>query len=743
VTTPSPSPNPIQFTVLSGAPDPTPLWLVFVVIVFACAVALAAGLVVYRTTRTRALLTPTYLFYAYYVVFVFAGVMWLVADRGNGSYLHFAGSRNWAAMFTVTAGIVCFAVGVVLANRHTRFQPVAELARKKATGWLDGPPQRAHKIVFWFLAAVCLATCAVLLTLGPVSPLVYRLSHLGQHSLGFDYALDYVRLKFISPHAGGLPFQATLYQFYGNLLPLLGLLALGWGVVHRNRRWLVAGAALLAVALLMAAITLTKNPVENLLILFFIAWLAFRLRDLRVREAIAAGVIAMLAFFSEIYVTNTGVNFGSVVEAGIRRLFVVQAAVLYSTFEEFPARMAFLHGQGLWRDIVNLRPGPKSTLDYGGWLYTVLVTNKPGFGGVGSAPTAFFGQLYADFGVVGALLGLVAAGYGAQRAYIWYLRSPHTLVNWCVFVGLAASIPRLTTSGVIAIVFQYGVVASILFGLYMSVGPRLLARRAPAGSNGYEPNQYWNQLLGQSFDLTGVGLVGKSHAFNSWGYRARRSAALGLVPDASDQQVLDVGSGTGHWVAFWHSLGARGVTGLDLTPVSVGKLRQTFPDDRFVQADVTQGVPTGGPFGLISAMDVLLHVVDDAGYRKAFQNLREVAQPGTRLLILEPLTYGAPRAMIPGSHSRTRSLAELRSALKESGWSLQKVRPATWLLSNPIEIQPRFAFLGLNALWSAISVAARWEVSGQMVGAVLYPLDRMLCLLPWGPSSKVALAVAV
>ena len=751
--TPVPTPSPIQVTVLPGTPDTTPEWLVVAAIVAALAVLVVAGFAVYRSASTRALITPSYLFFAYYVVFVFVGVMWLVADRGNGSYLHFGGTRNWTAMFTVTAGILCFAAGVAVANRQARFQPLAELARKQSGGWLDTPPRLPQKLLFWFLAACCLAACGVLLILGPVSPLVYLLSHLGQHSLRFDYALDYVRLKFLSPHAGGLPFQGSLYQFYGNLMPLLGLLAIGWGVLNRNRRWLITGSVLLALALGMAAITLTKNPIENLLILFFIAWLAFRMREVRVREALGVGVLAMVAFFSEVYVTNTGVNLVSVVGAGIRRLFVVQAAVLYSTFEEFPARMQFLHGQGFWRDVVNLRPGPKSTLDYGGWLYTVLVTNRPGFGGVGSAPTAFFGQLYADFGVLGALLGLLVAGYAAQRVYIWYLRSPRTLITWCVFVGLCASIPRLTTSGIVAIVFQYGILASIGFGLYMTLGTRVLERAglrgkrenptAPAEANGYEPNHYWNQLLGRSFDLTGVGLVGKSHAFNAWGYRARRSAALSMVRDASDQQVLDVGSGTGHWIAFWHSLGARGVTGLDLTPVSVSRLKERFPDDQFVEADITRGVPSAGPYELISAMDVLLHVVDDAGYGKAFKNLRQVAEPGTRLLILEPLTYGAPRAMVPGSHSRTRSLSELQTTLAENGWRLEKVRPATWLLSNPVEVQPGFAFVGLQVLWSATSLAARWEVTGQLVGAALYPLDRLLCRLPWGPSSKVALAVAV
>jgi SAM-dependent methyltransferase len=750
---PTPVPTPISFTVLPGIPDPTPDWLVALAIAGSVVALIAAGMLIYRGTQTRAMLSPAYLFFAYYVLFVFIGVAWLIADRGNGSYLHFSGTRNYTLLFTTAAGILCFAGGVLVANRQAGFRPIRELERKVKSGWLDRRPGAVHKLLFWVLAAASLATCVILLVLGPVSPLVYLLSHLGQHSLGLDYALDYVRLSFLSTHAGALPFQATLYQFYGNFLPLLGLLAAGWGAVFHNRRWLLVGAALLAVTMLMAAMTLTKNPVENLLVLLFVAWLAFRMRNVRTVEAVVIVALGLVAFFSEVYVTNRGVDLLAVMQGAVRRLFVVQASVLYATFEVFPAQMGFLQGGGVWKDIVNLKPGPKSTLDYGGWLYTVIVTNRPGLGGVGSAPTAFFGQLYADFGVPGALIGMAAVGYAAQWVHIWYVRSPRTVVNWCVYAGLCASIPRLATSGLIAIVFQYGVIASILFGIYMTYGPRLLGRvgikNSPAPEPGerppveYEPARYWRELLSTSFNLTGVGLVGKSQAFNNWGYRARRSAARSLVPEACELRVLDVGSGTGHWVAFWHTLGAARVAGVDLTAVSVRNLRQRFPEDRFEEADITNSVPIEGPFELISAMDVLLHVVDEAGFHRALTNLRSVAAAGSRLLILEPLTFGRPRPMAPGAHSRTRSLAEVTSALESSGWRLEKVRPATWLLSNPVEMQPRAGFIGFQLVWSVVSLAARWEPTGQLVGALLYPIDRLLCRLPWGPSSKVALAVAV
>lgn len=254
---------------------------------------------------------------------------------------------------------------------------------------------------------------------------------------------------------------------------------------------------------------------------------------------------------------------------------------------------------------------------------------------------------------------------------------------------------------------------------------------------------YWHDRLSRSFNLQGVGLIGRSLAFNRWGYRARRAALGRLVSDASGARVLDVGSGTGYWIDHWHRLGAAAVSGLDLTELSVDRLRLTFPGDRFERADIRVSIPFEGPFDLISAIDVLLHVTDDDGYRSGLANLREVAAPGARLVLLEPISSGRPRPMAPGADSRTRSLAEVEEALGATGWTLERRFPTTWLLSNPVEVEPRAAYLILSAWWAALRPAYRSELMSSIVCPPIYWVDRLLCQLQWSPSSKAILARAI
>jgi oligosaccharide repeat unit polymerase len=330
---------------------------------------------------------------------------------------------------------------------------------------------------FAVLAAICVAVAAAVLLLGPTPPLLFLLANPDGGGNAFDLSLRSVRLAYMSQHAGGLPFQATLYQFYGNVMPLLSIIALALGSRLRSRRWLVVGLALFAVSLLMAAVTLTKNPVENLVVLLFVAWLWFQRRRLGPWQVSGMVAVALGAFFALVVATNRSVSLGAIVLATLRRLFLVQAQVLYSIYDLIPAKVSHLAGGALWMDVRNLRPGPKSTLDFGGWLYTQIVSSNLKLdSGVGSAPTVFYGQLYADFGVIAALVGMAVVGCLAQLAYVWYLRHPRTIVAWAVFVGLTASIPRLTTSSIIAIAVQYGIVASILLGLYFADWAGLASR---------------------------------------------------------------------------------------------------------------------------------------------------------------------------------------------------------------------------------------------------------------------------
>jgi len=146
----------------------------------------------------------------------------------------------------------------------------------------------------------------------------------------------------------------------------------------------------------------------------------------------------------------------------------------------------------------------------------------------------------------------------------------------------------------------------------------------------------------------------------------RRFGGTSLRPEGV--RVLDVGSGTGFYVDLWHTLNAGHVTGSDLTEVAVDQRRRRYSSDSFVQFDVGAAHPfRPGEFGVVSMMDVLYHIVDDARFERAFLNAFDVLAPGGLLIFSENFVrHGAVR--IP--HQASRTIRDIENAVTTAGFEV-------------------------------------------------------------------------
>lgn len=259
----------------------------------------------------------------------------------------------------------------------------------------------------------------------------------------------------------------------------------------------------------------------------------------------------------------------------------------------------------------------------------------------------------------------------------------------------------------------------------------------------YEPTRYWERLLGEQFDESGVGYPSLPVAINAAMYRSLTCATThALGDDVRPGRVLDVGSGTGVWIDYWKNLAAESITGVDLTEAAVLRLGERFPDATFVQGDIGEAtLPVEGRFDTISAMSVLLHITDDTRWRRAIENLADRLAPGGRLVLIEPLVahhWWGP-AFSAESNSRARGLGELTSALTQAGLTVEHVGPATVLLSNPVDTRTRLAWRALSVYWEHL--VPRLGRGSAVAAPVLGALDRrLLRLVRNGPSAKLVVA---
>ena len=255
----------------------------------------------------------------------------------------------------------------------------------------------------------------------------------------------------------------------------------------------------------------------------------------------------------------------------------------------------------------------------------------------------------------------------------------------------------------------------------------------------FDPDRYWEDRLSERYTLGATGWSGLGEGFNRWSYRVRRvvfhRAVRPQLDNPSAMRVLDVGSGTGFYLEAWRRLGVADVAGSDLTSAAVQRLSDRFagmPIHKLDIGDAQIDVP-GAPFDAVSIMDVLYHIVDDARYGQALENLAGLLKPGGLLVLSE--NFVAERQ--PGRHQVSRSGEVIEGALARAGLDVIARHPVFFLMNSPVASVSR----PLHAWWRTVTkVAPRNEALSWSVGAALYPVDLSLALTRRdGPSTKLVI----
>lgn len=274
----------------------------------------------------------------------------------------------------------------------------------------------------------------------------------------------------------------------------------------------------------------------------------------------------------------------------------------------------------------------------------------------------------------------------------------------------------------------------------------MLDTQEPATDDGvtYDAGTFWEARLAAQYDLAGVGFRRIGKPFNRALYRQREVVfdrvvrRLAIEPASAD--VVELGPGTGFYVELWERRGVQSLTGLDITRVATDELTKRFPVYAFACADVTQRWPLADASAdVITAFDVLFHIVDDSGYEAAIAEAARVARTGAAFLISDLFPH---RSRVTSFHQVSRTLDEVTAILDRAGFDLVRCVPVF------VTMHPAFDAPGPLA-----GVATRWwswvestlvahPRRGWWLGQVLGAIDRVLTrVLPnGGPSTEVLIA---
>lgn len=204
----------------------------------------------------------------------------------------------------------------------------------------------------------------------------------------------------------------------------------------------------------------------------------------------------------------------------------------------------------------------------------------------------------------------------------------------------------------------------------------------------FDVASYWESRLARQFNLAGVGYLSLGETYNRHMYRlrrwrlAKRLSELGL--SARGKRVLDLGAGTGYFVEFWSEQLPGRLEALDITETAVARLTEKFPDVTVHKADISApGLTLPGTFDLISAFDLLFHIVDDEAFARAVDFIARQLAPGGYAVLTVGYTKSTPPQ--PSTHYHARTEAEYAAAFARAGLELVTAEPLFVTMNAPLD----------------------------------------------------------
>lgn len=414
------------------------------------------------------IVTPALLFYLLFTVLIYiAGLDFFFTD-GLAS-IYGGGVRNYTFFLVLHGGILMLALGTIMATIAFNFVPKVELQRFRILPWRDDHREPGQIITFVLLAIVAfLVTVFYILQRGFI-PIVEIIRIQGQENV-YELAGQARALFSRSGRgAGSYLYGGYFLQFYFVILPFITLFV-GAKYLHYRRKsllllWLLLGFT----TSFFLAMSLQRWPLMSFIILNYLLYTNYATK-IKATHAIFFIFITVALFSVITYIRGT-TDYGTLIGMIQRRIFYTTSEVLYAIIEMFPDHFAYLGGRGLFADLKGIIPGPDT--GFSTWMYNAIYRVY----GNGTAPTVFWGELYADFGLPGVWVGSMGAGFVMQTIHIVYLRSKKILLHLVIYGMTTMALAVLAITNLFTAIFQFGIVTLLLLMVSLNIGSLVFSAR--------------------------------------------------------------------------------------------------------------------------------------------------------------------------------------------------------------------------------------------------------------------------
>jgi len=253
----------------------------------------------------------------------------------------------------------------------------------------------------------------------------------------------------------------------------------------------------------------------------------------------------------------------------------------------------------------------------------------------------------------------------------------------------------------------------------------------------FDAAKYWENRLNENYNLHGVGFIGHGPAYNDFMYRVRKKVFHKTISKtisiSKEKSVLDIGSGTGFYIRCWEETGLKDIEGSDITQVAVEQLTKNFPTYSFQQLDIGSNTfPHNKKYDIISAFDVLFHIVDDEAFERSVANISSLLKPGGKFIVSDNFIHGPETRT---THHVSRTIEKYTDVLKKNGFEIEYRKPVFYFMNTPVDGERKF----LKWFWNLQSkIIYRGKHWARILSAIIYPVELfMVAICKEGPSTEI------
>ncbi len=209
----------------------------------------------------------------------------------------------------------------------------------------------------------------------------------------------------------------------------------------------------------------------------------------------------------------------------------------------------------------------------------------------------------------------------------------------------------------------------------------------PTPTNHFNYNVYWNQRLNSNFSIESVGYWGLGTLYNQLLYKKRVDmldlSFSKLFSRSKKLRILELGPGTGIFTDFFKDKGVSEYHAIDITKISTEKLTEKYPYFCFIHGDISEAQNYHGPYDLIFASNVLLHITSEDKFTNTIKNISEHLKSDGYCILLDPISI--INAKSESQHVIIRDQSYIENVLQQHQLHLYAMLPLFYFMNYPFD----------------------------------------------------------